>query len=140
MINDPLYIGSSDHLGMVLTTTPFNGSNFNGWSKNVRMAFDAKLKLGFINGSCVKPDVGDVELQRWIRCFDKHFTKESPFDIGAENEVDDHDDDLDTLDLENRNKQFKEDFGRLLKAKKAKEANKSKKSNKAKKVKLAKEA
>nr|GEZ45648.1 hypothetical protein CTI12_AA233370 [Tanacetum cinerariifolium] len=68
MINDPLYIASSDHLGMVLTTTPFNGSNFNGWSKNVRMAFGAKLKLGFINGSRVKPDVGDAELQRWIRC------------------------------------------------------------------------
>ncbi|GJV28575.1 retrovirus-related pol polyprotein from transposon TNT 1-94 [Tanacetum coccineum] len=68
MINDPLYIASSDHPGMVLTNTPFNGSNFHGWSRNVRMALGAKLKLGFIDGSCVKPDVGDVELQRWIRC------------------------------------------------------------------------
>ncbi|GJV79469.1 hypothetical protein Tco_1515339 [Tanacetum coccineum] len=42
--------------------------------------------------------------------------------------------DLDTLDLENRIKKLKEDFGRLLKAKKAKEAKKSKE------VKLAKEA
>ncbi|GKB26564.1 hypothetical protein Tco_0865965 [Tanacetum coccineum] len=31
MINDPLYIASSDHPGMVLTKTPFNGSNFYGW-------------------------------------------------------------------------------------------------------------
>ncbi|GJX89087.1 retrovirus-related pol polyprotein from transposon TNT 1-94 [Tanacetum coccineum] len=68
MINDPLYIASSDHPGMVLTNTPFNGSNFHGWSRNVRMALGAKLKLGFIDGSCVKPDVGDTELQRWIRC------------------------------------------------------------------------
>ncbi|GJZ67792.1 hypothetical protein Tco_0631032, partial [Tanacetum coccineum] len=68
MINDPLYIASSDHPGMVLTNTPINGSNFHGWSRNVRMALGAKLKLGFIDGSCVKPDVGDVELQRWIRC------------------------------------------------------------------------
>ncbi|GJV83787.1 retrovirus-related pol polyprotein from transposon TNT 1-94 [Tanacetum coccineum] len=68
MINDRLYIASSDHPGMVLTNTPFNGSNFHRWSRNVRMAFGAKLKLGFIDGSCVKPDVGDVELQRWIRC------------------------------------------------------------------------
>ncbi|GKD29612.1 hypothetical protein Tco_1240390, partial [Tanacetum coccineum] len=33
-------------------------------------------------------------------------------------QVDDHDDDLDTLDLENRIKTLEEDFGRLLKAKK----------------------
>nr|GEW55156.1 hypothetical protein [Tanacetum cinerariifolium] len=34
---------------------------------NVRKDLGAKLKLGFIDGSCIKPDVGDVELQRWIR-------------------------------------------------------------------------
>ncbi|GKC44770.1 hypothetical protein Tco_1062492 [Tanacetum coccineum] len=33
MINDPLYIASSDHPGMVLTNTPFNGSNFHGIAK-----------------------------------------------------------------------------------------------------------
>ncbi|GJZ29196.1 putative RNA-directed DNA polymerase, eukaryota, reverse transcriptase zinc-binding domain protein [Tanacetum coccineum] len=49
---------------MVLTNTPFNGSNFHGWSRNVKMALGAKLKLGFIDGSCLKPDVGDAELQR----------------------------------------------------------------------------
>ncbi|GJS73700.1 ankyrin repeat-containing protein [Tanacetum coccineum] len=54
-INDPLYISNSDHPGMVLTLTPFNGSNFLGWSRTVKMALGAKLKLGFINGTCVKP-------------------------------------------------------------------------------------
>ncbi|GJY81126.1 ribonuclease H-like domain-containing protein [Tanacetum coccineum] len=52
-------------------------------------------------------------------------------------QVDDHDDDLDTLVLENKIKKLEEDFGRLLKAKKAKEAKKSKKANE---VKLAKES
>nr|GEV60494.1 hypothetical protein [Tanacetum cinerariifolium] len=37
--------------------------NFHGWSRNVRMALGAKLKLGFIDGSCIKPDVGYTELQ-----------------------------------------------------------------------------
>nr|GEW72844.1 hypothetical protein [Tanacetum cinerariifolium] len=46
--------------------------------------------------------------------------------------VDDHDDDLDTLNLENRIKNLEEDFGRLLKAK---EAKKLKKANEAKKEK-----
>ncbi|GKB51928.1 ribonuclease H-like domain-containing protein [Tanacetum coccineum] len=41
-------------------------------------------------------------------------------------QVDDHDDDLDTLVLENKIKKLEEDFGRLLKAKKAKEARKAK--------------
>ncbi|GKC80234.1 hypothetical protein Tco_1131008 [Tanacetum coccineum] len=67
-INDPLYIGNSDHPGMVLTNTPFNGSNFLGCSRTVKMALGAKLKLGFINGTCVRPVDDAEDLQRWIRC------------------------------------------------------------------------
>ncbi|GJY70178.1 sulfotransferase 16 [Tanacetum coccineum] len=67
-VNDPLYISSSDHPGMMLTNTPFNGSNFHGWSRNVKMALGAKLKLGFIDGSCNKPSADNVDEQRWIRC------------------------------------------------------------------------
>nr|GEU39718.1 hypothetical protein [Tanacetum cinerariifolium] len=59
-------------------------------------------------------------------------------DKGKRKHVDDHDDDLDTFDLENRIKKLKEDFGRLLKANKAKEANKSKEVKLAKKAKKAK--
>ncbi|GJT74231.1 sulfotransferase 16 [Tanacetum coccineum] len=61
-VNDPLYIASSDHPGMVLTNTPFNSSNFHGWSRNVKIALGAKLKLGFIDGSCFKPGVDDVDV------------------------------------------------------------------------------
>ncbi|PWA76283.1 Phloem protein 2-like protein [Artemisia annua] len=62
-INDPLYIASSDHPGMALTNTQFNGSNFHGWSRNVKMALGAKLKLGFIDGSCAKPNADDVDME-----------------------------------------------------------------------------
>ncbi|GKB05824.1 retrovirus-related pol polyprotein from transposon TNT 1-94 [Tanacetum coccineum] len=68
IINDLLHIASSDHPGMILTNTPFNGSNFHGWSRNIKMALGAKLKLGFIDGSCVKPATASDDLQRWIRC------------------------------------------------------------------------
>ncbi|GJS37420.1 retrovirus-related pol polyprotein from transposon TNT 1-94 [Tanacetum coccineum] len=64
-VNDPLYIGSSDHPGMVLTNTPFNGTNFDGWSRNVKMALGAKLKLGFIDGTCNRPSVDNVDKQRY---------------------------------------------------------------------------
>ncbi|GJR42949.1 pyridoxal 5'-phosphate synthase-like subunit PDX1.2 [Tanacetum coccineum] len=53
---------------MILTNTPFNGSNFHGWSRNIKMALGAKLKLGFIDGSCVKPASDHDDLQRWIGC------------------------------------------------------------------------
>ncbi|GKB96479.1 pyridoxal 5'-phosphate synthase-like subunit PDX1.2, partial [Tanacetum coccineum] len=59
---------TDDCQGMVLTLTPFNGSNFMGWSRTVKMALGAKLKLGFINGTCVKPAMDGENLQRWIRC------------------------------------------------------------------------
>ena len=55
MINDPLYIASSYHPGMTLTNTPFNGNNFHGWSRNVKMALGAKLKMGFIDGTINEP-------------------------------------------------------------------------------------
>ncbi|GJX94425.1 retrovirus-related pol polyprotein from transposon TNT 1-94 [Tanacetum coccineum] len=67
-INDPLHLASSDHPGMVLTNTPFNRGNFLGWSRNVKMALGAKLKLGFIDGSCLKPSITDDNVQRWVRC------------------------------------------------------------------------
>ncbi|GJT41206.1 retrovirus-related pol polyprotein from transposon TNT 1-94 [Tanacetum coccineum] len=56
-VNDPLSINNSDHPGMVLTQTPFNGGNFLGRTRNIKMALGAKLKLGFIDGTCVKPAV-----------------------------------------------------------------------------------
>ncbi|GKA13670.1 retrovirus-related pol polyprotein from transposon TNT 1-94 [Tanacetum coccineum] len=53
---------------MVLTTTPFNGGNFHGWGRNIKMALGAKLKLRFIDGTCVKLAVNDVNYQR---CWDE---------------------------------------------------------------------
>ncbi|GJX77550.1 G2/mitotic-specific cyclin-2 isoform X2 [Tanacetum coccineum] len=67
-INDPLYIASSDHPCMILTNTPFNRSNFHGWCRNIKMALGAKFKLGFINGSRIKPTSDSDDLQRWVRC------------------------------------------------------------------------
>ncbi|PWA64832.1 hypothetical protein CTI12_AA340690 [Artemisia annua] len=68
MANDPLYLASSDHPGMMLTNTAFNGGNFLGWSRTIKMALGAKLKLGFIDGSSPKPPLSDVNHQTWVRC------------------------------------------------------------------------
>nr|GEV95713.1 sulfotransferase 16 [Tanacetum cinerariifolium] len=72
-INDLLYISNSDHPGMVLTNTPFNGSNFLGWSHTVKMALGAKFKLGFINETCVKPaEDGGICKNRPVQHIEKH--------------------------------------------------------------------
>ncbi|GKA30428.1 elongation factor G, III-V domain-containing protein [Tanacetum coccineum] len=54
----------SDHPAMLLTNIPFNGSNFHGWSRNVKMALGAKLKLGFIDGSYCRLSVDNVGEER----------------------------------------------------------------------------
>lgn len=45
-----------------------NGSNFLGWSRTVCMVLGAKMKLGFIDGSCSTPAIGDQDYQKWIHC------------------------------------------------------------------------
>ncbi|GJV35439.1 retrovirus-related pol polyprotein from transposon TNT 1-94 [Tanacetum coccineum] len=68
IVNDPLHIASLDHPGMMLTTTSFNGSNFLGWSRTIKMALGVKLKFRFIDDTSPKPAVIDGDYQRWIRC------------------------------------------------------------------------
>ncbi|XP_071695390.1 uncharacterized protein [Rutidosis leptorrhynchoides] len=67
-INDPLHLASSDHPGMTLTNKPFNGSNFLGCSRTIKMALGSKLKLGFIDGTLSKPAIIDATFPRWTRC------------------------------------------------------------------------
>ena len=66
--NDPLHLSNGDYPGMSLTTVPFNGTNFLGWSRQIKVALGAKNKLGFLDGSCHKPDPSSHDLQRWTRC------------------------------------------------------------------------
>nr|GEU89828.1 retrovirus-related Pol polyprotein from transposon TNT 1-94 [Tanacetum cinerariifolium] len=78
MVNDPFHIASSDHPGMLLTNTPFNGGNFLDWSRTIKMALGVKLKLGFIDGSSPKPAVIDVDYQRdlWKELKERYDQKE----------------------------------------------------------------
>ncbi|KAL0436217.1 UNVERIFIED_CONTAM: Retrovirus-related Pol polyprotein from transposon RE1 [Sesamum radiatum] len=65
--DDFLQLQSSDHPGMVLVTTPLNGRNFLAWSRIVKIALGAKLKLGFITGECKKPAADSEHYRQWIR-------------------------------------------------------------------------
>jgi len=67
-INDPLFLQSSDHPGMQIVSLKLTGLNFQKWSKSVKIALRTKVKLGFIDGSCSKPNRNTSKFDQWIKC------------------------------------------------------------------------
>lgn len=55
--NDPLFVHPSDNPSMPLVSIQLNRTNFVSWNQAIRIALGAKLKLGFIDGKCTRPDV-----------------------------------------------------------------------------------
>ena len=55
---DPYFLHSSDHPGMVLVSAPLTRSNFLTWSRSMRIALGAKMKLEFIDGKIQKLEEG----------------------------------------------------------------------------------
>ncbi|KAL0291614.1 UNVERIFIED_CONTAM: hypothetical protein Sradi_7020600 [Sesamum radiatum] len=58
--SEDLKIHTSDFPGMVLVSTPLAGNNYLMWSKSVKVALTAKMKLSFIDGTFLKP-TGNIE-------------------------------------------------------------------------------
>ncbi|KAL0405594.1 UNVERIFIED_CONTAM: hypothetical protein Slati_3873300 [Sesamum latifolium] len=52
---------------MALISTPLTGSNYLGWSRAIKLALGAKMKLSFIDGRSVKPATGAEDYNQWIR-------------------------------------------------------------------------
>lgn len=48
---DPFSLQSFNHLSMILVITCLVGTNFRSWSRAIRIVFDAKQKLGFVDGT-----------------------------------------------------------------------------------------
>jgi len=68
IVRYPYYLSNSDNPAMVLTSKPFNGSNYINWSNSARMHLGAKIKLGFIDGTLTKPGEDSANLQNWLTC------------------------------------------------------------------------
>ncbi|KAJ8756043.1 hypothetical protein K2173_024590 [Erythroxylum novogranatense] len=64
---NPMFLQNSDNPGMVLVTTPLNGNNYLSWSRAMRIALGAKLKLDFITGKCDRPQEDSPDYDRWCR-------------------------------------------------------------------------
>lgn len=54
-VHSPYYLQNSDHPGLVLVSEPLDGNNYGIWLVAMTTSLEAKNKLGFLDGSIVKP-------------------------------------------------------------------------------------
>jgi hypothetical protein len=66
--SNPYYLHHGDSPGTLLVSQPLVGNNYHTWKRSMVMALSAKNKLGFIDGSLVKPNVESPEYFAWNRC------------------------------------------------------------------------
>lgn len=64
---DPMSLQNSDHPGMNLITASLTGNNYMTWSRSVKISLGAKIKLGFLDGKCKKPDEKDPKYEQWLQ-------------------------------------------------------------------------
>lgn len=67
-IHSPYHLLNSDHPGLVLAAEPLDGSNYGVWIIAMTTSLEAKNKLGFVDGSIVKPSEDDPYFRIWCRC------------------------------------------------------------------------
>ncbi|XP_019235890.1 PREDICTED: uncharacterized protein LOC109216210 [Nicotiana attenuata] len=66
----PLYVHPSDVLGTSLVSSPFDGSCYGSWKRNVLVALSIRNKLDFTNGTSQRPPEGSPLARQWQRCND----------------------------------------------------------------------
>ncbi|XP_060960671.1 uncharacterized protein LOC133031234 [Cannabis sativa] len=66
--SSPYFLSTGDHPGLLLVSTLLTGSNFQSWRRAITMAFAAKNKTAFLDGSLPKPDPTDLSFCAWTRC------------------------------------------------------------------------
>ncbi|KAL2235940.1 UNVERIFIED_CONTAM: hypothetical protein Sindi_1326200 [Sesamum indicum] len=64
-ISDPefMQLQSSDHPGMVMVSALLTGSNYFAWSRAVKRALTAKMKVDFIDGTAAHPATNTYEFK-----------------------------------------------------------------------------
>ncbi|XP_021894978.1 uncharacterized protein LOC110812498 [Carica papaya] len=65
---NPFFLHSVDHSGLVLVSNVLNGNNYNTWERVIKIALNAKNKLGFIDGTYDQPSNTDSTAGAWSRC------------------------------------------------------------------------
>ena len=69
--DNPYYLHLADHAGLILVSDRLtNASDFHSWRRSIWMALNVRNKLGFINGTIVKPPEDHRDFGAWSRCND----------------------------------------------------------------------
>lgn len=69
--DNPFFLHSNDHAGLQLVADRLNtGAEFHSWRRSVRMALNVRNKLGFIDGTVLKPLSDHPSYGSWSRCND----------------------------------------------------------------------
>ena len=67
--SSPYFLSSGDNPGVSLVVQHLTEENYNTWSKAILISLDAKTKLGFIDGSILKPQsVDHPHYTAWNKC------------------------------------------------------------------------
>ena len=69
--DNPFFLHNSDHAGLALVTDRLaSGADFHAWRRLVCMALNVRNKLGFIDGTNLKPPDNHRDSGAWSRCND----------------------------------------------------------------------
>jgi hypothetical protein len=67
--SSPFFVHPSDGPSSVKVSPALTGANYPSWSRSMRRALGAKLKIEFIDGSLPRPvDPFDPSIRAWNRC------------------------------------------------------------------------
>ena len=64
------FLHPSDHPGLLIVSSIFDGTGFGSWKRAVTIALSTKSKLYFIDGTLVKPPPDSPNLKKWVKCND----------------------------------------------------------------------
>ncbi|GKB38368.1 ribonuclease H-like domain-containing protein [Tanacetum coccineum] len=66
---NPLYLHNNDNSSLAIVNIKLVGAeNYKIWAMAMKIALKGKNKMGFIDGTCVKPATSVVLSQQWERC------------------------------------------------------------------------
>jgi len=60
----------SDHPGLLLVSTAFDGTSYGSWRRTMTIALSTKSKLYFVDGTLDKPQPNSADFKKWVKCND----------------------------------------------------------------------
>ena len=64
------FLQPSDHPGLLLVSTLFDGTSCSSWKRAMTIALSTKSKLYFVDGSLLKPESSTLDFRKWTKCND----------------------------------------------------------------------